>query len=342
MHALAPLDAAGRRSWCDYTREAGLPRAGQAFGKRTPAVAGGDPARRPRGGRWPRSRWAPRAVRLRRGRARGRPVEVTARGGDRHGDPARGLGGGHGRGETVALDLHVTPSCAPGWRARWCGWMQEARKNDRPGGHRPDHAALVGGRRRAGGALAGRALIADEVLAETLEPGQGAPRRRVAADGGGCSGRAAPGLGRAPSGTGRWHEHGDADLGLRFWIRRPQPAPRYHRPSGTASRMTSAIPPSRSAVILPTGPCWARLLTDRECPVIPLHCRSHTCWLTRRHLAVFRSPISRDHGRKGHSYPRVTRWVRGAGALLDLAGPAGGAAAFSASGDGIAHVLRGS
>jgi isoleucyl-tRNA synthetase len=95
----------------------------------------------------------------------------------------------------VALDLAVTPSLrAEGLAREVVRRIQEARKA--AGLAVTDRISLRWS--AAGGDLADAltahgALIAEEVLAETFEPDD-------------------------PPAPAGWHDHADADLGLRFWL----------------------------------------------------------------------------------------------------------------------------
>jgi len=111
--------------------------------------------------------------------------------------PAEGWGVATAAGETVALDLAVTPALrAEGWAREVIRLIQEARKNDgldvtdrivlRWSASDPELAAAFGEHGE---------LIAGEVLAVSFGPGEG-----------------------PADDAGDWHEHSDADLGLRFWL----------------------------------------------------------------------------------------------------------------------------
>jgi len=117
--------------------------------------------------------------------------------------PAEGWGVATAAGETVALDLAVTPALrAEGWAREVIRLIQEARKND--GLDVTDRIVLRWSAADAdlAAALAEHAeMIAGEVLAVSFGPGEG------------------PG-----DATGAWHEHSDADLGLRFWLAVAAPA----------------------------------------------------------------------------------------------------------------------
>jgi isoleucyl-tRNA synthetase len=104
-------------------------------------------------------------------------------------------------GETVALDLTVTPALrAEGLAREVVRRIQEARKaaglavTDRIAIRWATVPAAPGAAAELGAALAEHgAMIADEVLAVEFEPGAG-------------------------PGPGHWLEHLDANLGLRFWL----------------------------------------------------------------------------------------------------------------------------
>ena len=60
-------------------------------------------------------------------------------------------------GETIALDLHLTPELVRAGLAREVvRLVQEARKTSGLRGHRPDQAAVVGARRPGGGGAGAR------------------------------------------------------------------------------------------------------------------------------------------------------------------------------------------
>jgi isoleucyl-tRNA synthetase len=139
--------------------------------------------------------------------------------------PASGWEVATADGETVALDLNVTPSLrAEGLAREVIRRVQQARKSDGlavtdrimlrwsalpaagdSGTARGPDGARAPGSELASALAAHGETIAAEVLAVSLErmpsPGAAAP---LAGDG-------------TP---GQWSEHGDPDLGLRFWIRR--------------------------------------------------------------------------------------------------------------------------
>jgi isoleucyl-tRNA synthetase len=111
--------------------------------------------------------------------------------------PLEGWGVATAGGETVALDLSVSDELrAEGWAREVVRLIQDARKSD--GLEVTDRIAV---RWSAGGPELAAALamhgeeIAGEVLAVSFGPGEG------------------PG-----DDSGAWHEHADADLGLRFWL----------------------------------------------------------------------------------------------------------------------------
>jgi isoleucyl-tRNA synthetase len=121
--------------------------------------------------------------------------------------PLEGWGVATAGGETVALDLAVSPSLrAEGWAREVVRLVQDARKSDgldvtdrivlRWSADDPDLTAAL---------TEYRDMIASEVLAVEFGPGEGP------------EGRGRP---EGPGGTAgaSWYEHGDADLGLRFWL----------------------------------------------------------------------------------------------------------------------------
>ena len=164
--------------------------------------------------------------------------------------PASGWDVATADGETVALDLTVTPSLrAEGLAREVIRRVQQARKSDglaitdrillrwsaSPGDGGPDPASGRGRELATALAVHGEA-IATEVLAESLErvpaPEAGAP---LAADG-------------TP---GQWTEHGDADLGLRFWIRRQA------LPAAGAMACRSSRAPVPCLSLMPLEGFWA-------------------------------------------------------------------------------------
>ena len=142
-------------------RQAELPRARQAVRPADQAGGGGDHRGRPGGAR-------PRPARRRHGHRGGRGARrgrARPRRGDRHRAAARPAGRWRrgavdtGAGETVALDLEVTPELRRAGLVREViRLVQEARKSTRPGHHRPHRAVVAHRRRRArpGAARAGR------------------------------------------------------------------------------------------------------------------------------------------------------------------------------------------
>jgi isoleucyl-tRNA synthetase len=110
--------------------------------------------------------------------------------------PLSGWGVATAGGETVALDLSVTPSLrAEGLAREAIRLIQDARKNS--GLEVTDRIALrwsAADPALASALTAHRELIGGEVLATEFTEGTGGP----GADG--------------------WHEHGDDGLGLRFWF----------------------------------------------------------------------------------------------------------------------------
>jgi isoleucyl-tRNA synthetase len=193
VHALEPLDAAGG-SLVSYTVKPQFRSLGRRFGASTQEVAAAVNAVDP----------AALASAVASGSA---SVEVPSLGTvDLSADdvivtqtPLEGWGVATAGGETVALDLAVTPDLrAEGWAREVVRLIQEARKNDgldvtdrivlRWSASDPDLAATLADYRE---------MIAGEVLAVSFGPGQ-------ATDG--------------DAGAGGWHEHSDAGLGLRFWL----------------------------------------------------------------------------------------------------------------------------
>jgi isoleucyl-tRNA synthetase len=152
------------------------------------------------------------------------PVEITAADVIVTQTPAEGWGVAVADGETVALDLAVSPSLrAEGLAREVVRRIQEARKAS--GLAVTDRISLhwsTAGGELADALAAHGALIADEVLAETFEPGEPPAEEPgnadKAADGGATGDADAP---------GGWHEHVDADLGLHFWL---APTPRLAAP----------------------------------------------------------------------------------------------------------------
>jgi isoleucyl-tRNA synthetase len=197
VHALEPLDAAGGELVI-YSVKPQFRSLGKRFGSSTPAVAAAIGAMDP----------AALAHAVASGSASvsvpslgavplsAEDVIVTQ-------TPAEGWGVATAVGETVALDLAVTPALrAEGWAREVIRLIQEARKND--GLDVTDRIRLRWS--AADGDLAAalaehEELIAGEVLAVSFGPGEG------------------PG-----DGTAAWHEHSDADLGLRFWLAVAAPA----------------------------------------------------------------------------------------------------------------------
>ncbi len=111
--------------------------------------------------------------------------------------PLEGWGVATAAGETVALDLAVTPALrAAGWAREVVRLIQEARKSD--GLEVTDRIALrwsAPGAELAAALAEHRERIAGEVLATSFGPGDA-----------------------AGAGPGAWYEHSDDDLGLRFWL----------------------------------------------------------------------------------------------------------------------------
>jgi isoleucyl-tRNA synthetase len=193
VHALEPLDAAGG-SLISYTVKPQFRSLGRRFGASTQEVAAAINAVDP----------AALASAVASGPA---SVEVPSLGTvDLSADdvivtqtPLEGWGVATVGGETVALDLAVTPDLrAEGWAREVVRLIQEARKNDgldvtdrivlRWSASDPDLAVALAEYRE---------MIAGEVLAVSFGPGK-------ATD--------------ADAGADGWHEHSDAGLGLRFWL----------------------------------------------------------------------------------------------------------------------------
>jgi isoleucyl-tRNA synthetase len=145
------------------------------------------------------------------------PVEITAQDVIVTQTPAEGWGVAVADGETVALDLAVTPSLrAEGLAREVVRRVQEARKAS--GLAVTDRITLrwsAADGELADALAAHGALIADEVLAETFEPGEAPAEGESRGTGEAASAQGSSG---APSTPGGWHEHVDADLGLRFWL----------------------------------------------------------------------------------------------------------------------------
>ena len=106
-----------------------------------------------------------------------------------------------GGGETIALDLAVSPSLrAEGHAREVIRLIQDARKSSGLSVSDRIVVCWASSDAEVAAAIAAHgATIADEVLAVSFSAGSG------------------PGLTEA-SVAGPWHEHGDADLGLRFWL----------------------------------------------------------------------------------------------------------------------------
>jgi isoleucyl-tRNA synthetase len=191
VHSVVPLDSGvAGAELVRYSVKPDFRALGKRFGARTQAVAAAirdaDPA-------------AVAAATAEGGSLRldvpgGGPLEITAQDVVVTQTPAEGWGVAVADGETVALDLTVTPSLrGEGLAREVVRRIQEARKAS--GLAVTDRISLrwsAATGELADALAAHGALIADEVLAETFEPGE------------------APANG--------WHEHVDADLGLRFWL----------------------------------------------------------------------------------------------------------------------------
>jgi isoleucyl-tRNA synthetase len=131
--------------------------------------------------------------------------------------PLEGWGVATAGGETVALDLSVSPELrAEGLAREVVRLIQDARKNDgldvtdrillRWSADDPDLAAALA-------SPSHKDMIAGEVLA--VEFGPGDPDSVAAARLAQATAAAAAG---PVAGPAAWHEHGNADLGLRFWL----------------------------------------------------------------------------------------------------------------------------
>jgi isoleucyl-tRNA synthetase len=116
--------------------------------------------------------------------------------------PVEGWGVATADGETVALDLHVTPQLrGEGWAREVIRLIQDARKND--GLNVTDRIALrwsAADAELAAALTEHRDLIAGEVLAVSFGAGE------------------EPGDAEAGAPGSAWFEHTDDDLGLRFWL----------------------------------------------------------------------------------------------------------------------------
>jgi isoleucyl-tRNA synthetase len=197
VHSLEPLDAVGGEL-VTYTVKPQFRSLGRRFGASTQAVAAAVGAADP----------AALAHAVASGAASVEvpslgTVELTADDVIVTQTPLQGWGVATSGGETVALDLAVTPELrAEGWAREAVRLVQDARKSDgldvtdrivlRWSAAGPDLAAALNQHRD---------LIAGEVLAVEFEPGEGPEA----------------GAGTA-AGQDAWHEHSDADLGLRFWL----------------------------------------------------------------------------------------------------------------------------
>jgi isoleucyl-tRNA synthetase len=128
--------------------------------------------------------------------------------------PLEGWGVATAGGETVALDLHVSETLrAEGLAREVVRLVQDARKSD--GLEISDRISLRWASSDAGlvAALTTHGeLIAGEVLAVSFGPGE------ASGDVAGERSGSADGSGPADGGSATWHEHADADLGLRFWL----------------------------------------------------------------------------------------------------------------------------
>ena len=195
MHVLESLDSVGREL-VTYTVKPEFRSLGRRFGSRTQAVAAV-------------IRAADASMLAHAAAADGGTVtvpvpqlgEVTLSAADLvvTQTPLSGWEVASGGGETIALDLEVSPSLrAEGHAREVIRLIQDARKSsglsvsDRIVVRWASPDAEVAAATAAHGAT-----IADEVLAVSFAAGSGPDEASVA---------------------GPWHEHGDADLGLRFWL----------------------------------------------------------------------------------------------------------------------------
>jgi isoleucyl-tRNA synthetase len=196
VHAVEPLDAAGGEL-VTYSVKPEFRALGKRFGSSTQAVAAAIRAADPA--------VLAHAVAGGAGEATVRVTELgvvslTAEDLVITQTPVAGWGVATAAGETVALDLAVSDALrAEGLAREVVRLIQDARKSS--GLDVSDRIALRWATSDAGLAAAltehGR-LIAGEVLAVEFGPGEG-PGDPAEAD-------------------SAWHEHGDADLGLRFWL----------------------------------------------------------------------------------------------------------------------------
>ncbi len=134
--------------------------------------------------------------------------------------PLEGWGVASGGGETVALDLAVSDALrSEGYAREVVRLIQEARKASgldvsdrivvRWAASDADLAAALGEH---------GPVIAGEVLAVSFGPGDGPQDGEPAAATGVGAGSGAGDAGSGAGVAGPWHEHADADLGLRFWL----------------------------------------------------------------------------------------------------------------------------
>jgi isoleucyl-tRNA synthetase len=205
VHALDSLEAAGGEL-VSYTVKPEFRALGRRFGSSTQAVAAAIRAADPS--------FLARAVGVAGGSVTVQvpsvgPVTLTAADLVVTQTPLAGWGVASADGETVALDLALSRELRLEGHAREAvRLIQEARKSSglsvsdrivvRWAATDPEVAAALSGH---------GAAIAGEVLAVSFSPGPGSQ------DG--------PGTGRASGDagvTGHWHEHADADLGLRLWL----------------------------------------------------------------------------------------------------------------------------
>jgi isoleucyl-tRNA synthetase len=130
--------------------------------------------------------------------------------------PLQGWGVTTAGGETVALDLSVTPALrAAGWAREVVRLIQEARRSD--GLDVTDRICLrwsTPDAELAAAIAAHQEMISGEVLAVSFGPDESGADGADGAGAGGAGGAGADG----------WYAHSDEDLGLRFWLTVAPPA----------------------------------------------------------------------------------------------------------------------
>jgi isoleucyl-tRNA synthetase len=210
VHALDPLETAGGEL-VSYTVKPDFRALGRRFGSSTQAVAaairGADPSLLAHSVGVPGGSATVPVPSL-------GPVTLTAADLVVTQTPLSGWEVASAGGETVALDLAVSPALRREGHAREAvRLIQEARKSSglsvsdrivvRWAATDPEVAAALSSHGTA---------IAGEVLALSFSPGSG-PDAEAGTD-------AVSGTGEAPAAgvTGPWHEYADAGLGLRFWL----------------------------------------------------------------------------------------------------------------------------